>query len=145
MAQRGVKVSVVRLPQVHDTVKQGLITPMIETIREKGVAAYVGEGRNRWSAAHVSDVARLYRLAFEKQEPGARYHAVAEEGVATRDIMEVIGRGLKLPVVGIAPPPDDNDLRGHGASLLLQDYRDPMLMGFLRKHLRIDKAVETAS
>ena len=78
----GVKVVVVRLPQVHDPVKQGLISPLIEIARAKGVSAYVGDGRNRWPAAHVLDVARLYRLALERGRAGARFHAVAEEGVA---------------------------------------------------------------
>jgi nucleoside-diphosphate-sugar epimerase len=99
----GVNVSVVRLPQVHDTVKQGLITPAVAIAREKGVSAYVGEGLNRWPGAHVLDVARLYRLALEKQEAGARYHAVAEEGIPVREIAEVIGRGLKVPVVSVSP------------------------------------------
>jgi len=99
----GVNLSVVRLPQVHDTVKQGLVTPLIDLAREKGVSAYVGDGLNRWPAAHVLDVARLYRLALERREAGARYHAVAEEGVPMRDIAEVVGRGLKLPVVAISP------------------------------------------
>jgi nucleoside-diphosphate-sugar epimerase len=99
----GVNVSVVRLPQVHDTVKQGLITPAIEMYRAKGACAYIGDGRNRWPAAHVLDVARLYRLAIEKAEPKAKYHAVAEEGVPMRDMAEAIGRRLKLPVKSIAP------------------------------------------
>jgi nucleoside-diphosphate-sugar epimerase len=99
----GVNVSVVRLPQVHDTAKQGLITPAVALAREKGVSAYVGDGLNRWPAAHVLDVARLYRLALEKREAGARYHAVAEEGIPVRDIAEVIGRGLKVPVVALSP------------------------------------------
>ena len=103
MLAAGVAVTVVRLPQVHDTVKQGLITPFVAVSREKGMSAYVGEGRNRWPAAHVSDVARLYRLALEKRETGARYHAVAEEGIAVRDIAEVVGRGLKVPVVALSP------------------------------------------
>ncbi len=101
--QDGVNVSVLRLPQVHDPVKQGLITPMIELAREKGVFAYVGDGSNRFPAVHVSDAARLYRLALERQEPGARYHAVAEEGVAARDIAETIGRVMGLPVVAMSP------------------------------------------
>jgi nucleoside-diphosphate-sugar epimerase len=88
---------------VHDTVKQGLITYAIHVAREKGISAYVGEGRNRWAAAHRLDVARLYRLALEKNAAGARYHAVAEEGVPARDIAEAIGRGLNVPVVSIAP------------------------------------------
>ncbi len=99
LLKRGVRVSVVRLPQVHDTVKQGLVTYAIALAREKGVSAYAGDGLNRWAAVHVLDAARLYRLALEKQEAGARYHAVAEEGVLARDIAEAIGRGLKVPVV----------------------------------------------
>src|SRR5262249_20324228 len=101
LAERGVNVSYVRLPQVHDTKKQGLITPLIEISRAKGRVAYVGEGSNRWPAAHVTDVARLYQLAVERAEPGARYHAVAEEGVTTKDISEALGRSLKLPVVSL--------------------------------------------
>jgi len=103
VAADGVNVSVVRLPQVHDPVAQGLITPAIAMFREKGACAYVGDGLNRWPAAHFRDVARLYRLAIERAEPGARYHAVAEEGVPMRDIAEAIGRRLKLPVKSIAP------------------------------------------
>ena len=103
VAAEGVNLSVVRLPQVHDPVAQGLITPAIAMFREKGACAYVGEGLNRWPAAHVLDVARLYRLAVEKAEPNARYHAVAEEGVPMRAIAEAVGRRLKLPVKSIAP------------------------------------------
>ena len=103
LVRKGVKASVMRLPQVHDTTKQGLATYLIAVAREKGVSAYVGEGRNCWSAAHVLDVARLYRLALEKREAGAKYHAVAEEGVAMRDIAEAIGRGLKVRVVSLSP------------------------------------------
>lgn len=91
VARRGVSVAAMRLPQVHDTRKQGLISPAIEIARRKGVSAYVGEGANRWPAAHVSDVARLYRLALDKHEAGARWHAVAEEGVTMREIAEFIG------------------------------------------------------
>ena len=99
LLKRGVRASVVRLPQVHDTVKQGLITYLIGVARQKGVSAYVGDGLNDWAAVHVRDAARLYRLALEKQEAGARYHAVAEEGVLVRDIAEAVGRSLKVPVV----------------------------------------------
>ncbi len=102
VAQQGVNVSVVRLPQVHDPVKQGLITYFVATAREKGISAYVGDGLNRWPAVHVLDAARLYRLAFEKGEPGSRYHAVAEEGIPVREIAEVLGRGLKMPVVSLS-------------------------------------------
>ncbi|MFG1421406.1 SDR family oxidoreductase [Roseixanthobacter liquoris] len=102
VAAEGVNVSVVRLPQVHDPVTQGLITPAIAMYREKGVCAYVGNGLNRWPSAHVVDVARLYRLAIEKAEPNAKYHAVAEEGVPVREIAEAIGRRLNLPAKSIA-------------------------------------------
>ena len=103
LSLKGVKASVVHLPQVHDAVKQGLVTYLIAVAREKGVSAYVGEGRNRWSAAHVSDIARLYRLVLDKNEARAKYHAVGEQGVSTRDIAETIGRGWKIPVKSISP------------------------------------------
>ena len=100
---RGVRAIAMRLPQVHDRVKQGLITYLIDLAREKGVSAYAGDGRNRWPAAHVLDTARLYRLALEKGSAGARFHAVAEEGVPLRDIAEAIGRRLEMPVVSKSP------------------------------------------
>ena len=95
-------VSVMRLPQVHDTEKQGLISPYIQISLKKGSVAYVGEGGNRWAAAAVLDVARAYVLAIDRVEPGARYHAVAEEGVCARAIAEVIGPGLRLPVISLS-------------------------------------------
>ena len=94
VAAQGVNVTVVRLPQVHDTHKQGLVSAAIDIAIQKRVAAYVGDGRQRWPAAHVLDVARLYRLALEKAEQGATYHAVAEEGVPQYEIAEAIGRRL---------------------------------------------------
>jgi nucleoside-diphosphate-sugar epimerase len=103
VADRGVRVAIMRLPPVHDTVKQGLVTYTIRVAREKGVAASVGDGLNRWPAAHRLATARLYRLALEKAEAGARYHAVAEEGIPFREIAEVIGGGLKVPVVSLKP------------------------------------------
>lgn len=96
--EAGVDVRVVRLPQVHDTVKQGLITPYVELCRGKERAAYVNEGLNRWSAAPVADVARLFRLALEKGQAGERYNAVAQEGVPFRHIAETVGKGLGKPV-----------------------------------------------
>jgi nucleoside-diphosphate-sugar epimerase len=101
LLERGVKASVVRLPQVHDRVKQGLVTYLINIARQKGVSAYIGEGLNRWAAVHVLDAARLYRLALENGTAGAKYHAVAEEGVPVREIAEAIGRGLKLPTMSL--------------------------------------------
>ena len=103
LLEAGINVSVVRLPQVHNPFKQGLISPLVAIAREKGVSAFVGEGRNRWPAGHLSDVARLYRLAVEKRQQEARYHAVGEEGISSREIAEALGRGLNLPVVSISP------------------------------------------
>lgn len=103
LLDNGINVSVVRLPQVHNTIKQGLISPLLDIARERGVSAYVGDGRNRFPAAHLLDVALLYRLAIERAEPGARYHAVDEEGVDVRSIAEALGRGLNLPAVSVAP------------------------------------------
>jgi nucleoside-diphosphate-sugar epimerase len=103
LTARGVNTSVVRLSQVHDTRKQGLVPYVTAVARQKRVSAYIGDGGNRWPAAHVYDVARLYRLAFEKAEPGAIYHAVDEEGVSMKAIAEALGRGLKVPVVSIKP------------------------------------------
>lgn len=103
LREAGVDVRVVRLPQVHDEVKQGLVSPLLDIARQKGFAAYLGEGANRLSAAHVLDVAELYRLALEKGERNARYNAVAEEGVSAREIAEALGAGLKAPVVSLTP------------------------------------------
>jgi len=100
--EAGVDVRVVRLPQVHDPVKQGLISPFVEIARAKGIVAYIGEGTNHWSAAHVLDVARLYVLALERGQKGARYHAVAEEGVAMRAVAEVVAEGLGLPLLSLS-------------------------------------------
>jgi len=102
-AASGVKVVVVRLPQVHDARKQGLVSPYVMISRQKGVAAYVGDGRNRWPAAHVSDVARLYKLAVEQGKAGERFHAVDEEGVAARDMAAAIGHGLGVPTASLTP------------------------------------------
>lgn len=102
VAGKSVKVAVVRLPQVHNTEKAGLVSYTIALAREKGVSPYVGDGSGEWAAAHRLDVARLYRLALEKGK-AARYHAVGEEGVRYKEIAEVIGAGLKVPVKSITP------------------------------------------
>ncbi len=102
LSRRGVNVSVVRLSQIHNTLKQGLVTDVVALARKTGIAAYVGEGLNRWSATHVSDAAHLFKLALEKTQPGARYHATAEEGIAFRYIAEVIGQTLSIPAVSLS-------------------------------------------
>ena len=117
---KGGRVMVMRLPQVHDTRKQGRITWHIQTARRQGRVAYVGEGKNRVAAVHVSDAARLYRLALEKGRAGARYNAVGEEGVALRDIAEAIGAGLKMPVESITPE-EAPDYFGSMAPLAMLD------------------------
>jgi nucleoside-diphosphate-sugar epimerase len=102
VAEKGVHVAIVRLPQVHDTRKQGLVTWLIRIARAKGVSAYVGDGANRWAAAPLKDVAHLYRLAVEKTGPGmTTYHAVQEEGVSLRSIAETIAKGLNVAPVSI--------------------------------------------
>ncbi len=103
VAKLGCRTLSMRMPQVHDTKKHGLWDYTMQIAREKGVAAYIGDGLNRWPAAHVLDTARLYRLALEKGQAGAVYNAVAEEGVAMHDIAGAIGQRLNAPVVSLSP------------------------------------------
>jgi nucleoside-diphosphate-sugar epimerase len=99
---RGVRAMAMRLPQVHGGEgKAGLITYLLESARRKGAVAYVGDGSERWAAAHRSDVARLYRLALEKGTADGIYHAVGEEGVPMKQVIEVIARALNVPAVSI--------------------------------------------
>ncbi|MCS2173042.1 SDR family oxidoreductase [Scandinavium sp. TWS1a] len=97
----GVDVRVVRLPQVHNTERQGLLSYYTPLAQQKGMAAYIGEGENGWCAAHVEDVARLYVNVLEQGESGKRYHAVAEESISARQIAEVVAEGLSVPCVSL--------------------------------------------
>ena len=100
LSSKDVRSSVIRLPpSVHGKGDQGFIPMMIAIAQKKGVSAYIGDGLNRWPSVHRDDVAQLYRLALEKGTAGAKYHGVADEGIPLRDIAEVIGKHLNVPVV----------------------------------------------
>lgn len=105
----GVRVSVIRMPQVHDQNRQGFASYLMDHARKQGVSAYVGDGQNRWPAVHRLDAARLYSLVLDKGVSGERYHAVGEEGVAVREVAEAIGKRLDVPVTSLS----EEDSAGH--------------------------------
>jgi nucleoside-diphosphate-sugar epimerase len=110
LASRGVRSSVLRLPPTnHGDGDHGFIATLVDIARQKGVSGYIGDGTNRWPAVHRLDSAHLFRLALEQAPAGSTLHAVADEGVPIRDIAEVIGRHLEIPVVSISP----EDAPGH--------------------------------
>jgi nucleoside-diphosphate-sugar epimerase len=103
LASSGVRSSVVRLPPTnHGEGDNGFMAAIVGIARDKGVSGYIGDGSNRWPAVHRLDTARLYRLALEKAPAGSTLHAVADEGVAIREVAEVIGRHLDLPTGSVA-------------------------------------------
>src|SRR5271157_5581975 len=110
LASRGVRSSVVRLPPTnHGEGDNGFMAILVGIARDKGVSGYIGDGSSRWNAVHRLDAARLFRLALEKAPAGTTLHGVGEEGVPIRDVADVIGRHLELPVVSIDPA----DAEGH--------------------------------
>lgn len=106
-AAKGVRVSAIRLPQVHGEGDRAFVPGLIDIARAKGVSAYPGDGANGWAAVHRDDAALLYRLALENAPAGSVLHAVADEGVPVREIAEVIGRRLDVPVTSL--PVDEAD------------------------------------
>lgn len=121
LAGRNVRSSIVRIsPTCHGDGDHGFMAALVGIARARGVSGYIGDGSNRWPAVHRFDAANLFRLALEKAPPGSTLHAVADEGVRIRDIAEVIGRHLDVPVVSVSPE-DAGEHFGFLAGLLAVD------------------------
>lgn len=122
MASQAVRSMVVRMPPtVHGADdKNGFVPRLFTLARDKGVSAWIGDGQNRWPSVHRSDAARLFRLALENGAAGSRYHAVDEEGVATKSIAEAVGRRLNLPAMSL-PSVDAVDHFGFLGHILVLD------------------------
>ena len=104
LADRGIRSSIMRLPPTnHGDGDNGFMATLVNIARDKGVSGYLADGANRWPAVHRFDSARLFRLALENAPAGSTLHAVADEGVAIRDVAEVIGRHLNVPLASIEP------------------------------------------
>lgn len=133
LAKRGVRSSVMRLPpSVHGTGDKGFMARIIDIARESGVSAYIGDGANRWPAVHRLDAARAYRLALETGEAGSRHHPVGDDGIAIRELAELIGRKLDLPTVSKTP---DEATRHFGFLAMFLGLDAPAASALTRRRL----------
>lgn len=105
LVEQGVRAATIRLsPSVHgEGDHHGFVPIFINTAKQKGVSAYVGDGQNRWNAVHRLDAVKLYRLILENITPGFHYHAVGDEAITVKEIAEQISAHLNLPLVSITP------------------------------------------